>query len=231
MRINFFAGPGAGKSTTAAWLFSELKRRGYSIELISEYVKSWVYLNRMPKAFDQVYLFGKQMHFEDKVLSSGVQNIITDSPIFLSHIYAGMFSGIDGLSESLWKLAKLYDEAHPSVSIYLQRNDKEFRTEGRWGNLEGAKKVDEQVWDFISDYHSDAPERLLVSNWKPASSHLGFRGVFLRQEVICHTTPDIRKSRVSQTFLKTVTTRSSKNILTAATMVGVTAILARRSAI
>ncbi len=39
MRINLFAGPGAGKSTTATWLFSQLKIAGISIELTSEYVK------------------------------------------------------------------------------------------------------------------------------------------------------------------------------------------------
>ena len=36
MRINFLAGPGAGKSTTAAWIFSELKRKQASVELVTE---------------------------------------------------------------------------------------------------------------------------------------------------------------------------------------------------
>jgi len=40
MRINFLAGPGAGKSTTTAWIFSELKLRQVSVELVTEYVKS-----------------------------------------------------------------------------------------------------------------------------------------------------------------------------------------------
>ena len=39
MRINLLAGPGAGKSTMAAWLFSELKRRNISVEHVGEYVK------------------------------------------------------------------------------------------------------------------------------------------------------------------------------------------------
>ena len=57
MRISLFGGPGSGKSTTAARLFSELKERHYSVEHVSEYVKSWTYMNRKPKGFDQVYIF------------------------------------------------------------------------------------------------------------------------------------------------------------------------------
>jgi adenylate kinase family enzyme len=34
--INIFGGPGAGKSTTAAALFAEMKRRGMNVELATE---------------------------------------------------------------------------------------------------------------------------------------------------------------------------------------------------
>jgi len=37
--INLFAGPGAGKSTTAAGLFAEMKRANVDVELVTEYVK------------------------------------------------------------------------------------------------------------------------------------------------------------------------------------------------
>ena len=40
MRINFLGGPSSGKSTTAAWLFAQLKDRQASIELVTEYVKA-----------------------------------------------------------------------------------------------------------------------------------------------------------------------------------------------
>jgi len=37
--VDFFAGPGAGKSTTAADVFAKLKWRGVNAELIGEYAK------------------------------------------------------------------------------------------------------------------------------------------------------------------------------------------------
>ena len=84
MRINLLAGPGSGKSTTAAWLFSELKIRHISVELITEYVKSWATQKRQVTTFDQVYLFGKQMQYEYRFLNNGIKNVVTDSPLILS---------------------------------------------------------------------------------------------------------------------------------------------------
>ena len=71
--------------------FAELKDRHYSIELILEYIKSWVYFNRIPKGFDQFYIFSKQIQYESRCLDNGVKNIITDSPIFLSSFYANKY--------------------------------------------------------------------------------------------------------------------------------------------
>lgn len=61
MRINLYAGPGAGKSTTAAMQFAKLKIAGHSIELVSEYVKAWAIAKRQVVGFDQIYLMGKQL--------------------------------------------------------------------------------------------------------------------------------------------------------------------------
>ena len=41
--VNFFAGPGAGKSSMAAGLFAELKFRGVNCELATEYAKDKVW--------------------------------------------------------------------------------------------------------------------------------------------------------------------------------------------
>ena len=40
--INLFAGPGAGKSTTAAGLFHLMKIAGMNVELVTEFSRSWV---------------------------------------------------------------------------------------------------------------------------------------------------------------------------------------------
>lgn len=43
VNINLFAGPGTGKSTTAAGVFFEMKRSGMSVEYVTEYAKSLVF--------------------------------------------------------------------------------------------------------------------------------------------------------------------------------------------
>ena len=41
--VNIFGGPSAGKSTTSAGIFYELKRQGIRCELVTEYAKSKVW--------------------------------------------------------------------------------------------------------------------------------------------------------------------------------------------
>ena len=41
--INLFAGPGAGKSTGAAFIFSKLKMLGIDAELVTEFAKDKVW--------------------------------------------------------------------------------------------------------------------------------------------------------------------------------------------
>ena len=152
MRINLNAGPGAGKSTTAAWLFSELKGKHISVELVTEYVKSWATQKRNVNSFDQIYLFGKQMQYEFRFLNSGVKNIVTDSPLILSAVYADFYYPELNLGQPLLQLMKSYDAAHPSINIFLRRNDKKYIQEGRYQTYEQAKHVDELVQQYVTKH-------------------------------------------------------------------------------
>ena len=87
MRINLFGGAGCGKSVTAARIFVELKIKGHDIEYCTEYIKTWAYEKKVPKSFDQHYIFSKQMHAEDVLLSNGVKHIVTDSPLLMQLCY------------------------------------------------------------------------------------------------------------------------------------------------
>jgi ABC-type multidrug transport system ATPase subunit len=80
-RIGFLGGPGSGKSTTAAWLFAELKTQNKPVELCNEYVKAWTYLNRAVKEWDQVYCFAKQQQYEFRFLQAGKHVIHIDGTL------------------------------------------------------------------------------------------------------------------------------------------------------
>ena len=151
MRINLYGGPGSGKSTMAAWLFSQAKRHGFSVEHVGEYVKSWATANRKVHEFDQVYLFGKQTQYEYRWLNNGVKNIITDSPTLLGPIYTEHYFG-EELADPLYTLCELYDVAHPEINIFLERNDKPYDPNGRYQTEEQAKAVDMLIRDKLAEY-------------------------------------------------------------------------------
>jgi hypothetical protein len=84
--INLFAGPGAGKSTTCAGIFSLLKLHGIECEMVTEYAKDMVWEGRNFVFKNQLYILGKQYHRFLR-LKDKVDFIITDSPILLSAVY------------------------------------------------------------------------------------------------------------------------------------------------
>jgi len=142
MRINLYAGPGAGKSTLASWLFAELKIRGYSIELVSEYVKSWAIEKRTIHPFHQVYFMGRQLEYEYRFLTNGVKHIITDSPVFLAATYARYYnSHLFEVANQMESIISTYEKKHPAINILLKRGDY-FQQEGRYHNREQAEKID-----------------------------------------------------------------------------------------
>lgn len=84
--VNFFGGPGAAKSTTAAHVFAELKWMGINTELVTEYAKDKVWENSLEVLDNQLYVFGKQQHKIQRA-AKHVDVLITDSPILNSLVY------------------------------------------------------------------------------------------------------------------------------------------------
>lgn len=146
-RINILAGPGAGKSTLAARLFSELKSDGYDVEHITEYIKTWAYQKRKPQSFDQLYVFAKQLNSEDLALRE-VNHIITDSPLIVNVAYS-QFYGCNFAPELL-SIVNRFEQKYPSLNLFIERSV-EYVDKGRYQTPAEAIEFDTLLWNLVTN--------------------------------------------------------------------------------
>lgn len=134
--VNLFGGPGTGKSTGAAYIFSRLKLEGVDAELVTEYAKDKVW-EKNSKVFDcQMYLSGKQLWKIKRCLGE-VDVIVTDSPILQGCIY---LDENDPLRKALIK----EHFKMSSLNIMLHRV-KAYNPNGRNQTEEEAEEMDEKI--------------------------------------------------------------------------------------
>ena len=148
--INLFGGPGTGKSTIAALVFGELKKKGYEIELVTEYAKDKVWEESYKTLENQIYVFGKQLHRIWRVKNK-VNFIITDSPILLSIIYD---------KEKNDNLKRLVLDVHNNfnnINILIKR-DTIYNPNGRFQNEIEAKLIDKQIMNLLKNNSIDFHE-------------------------------------------------------------------------
>ena len=136
-RINIFAGPGCGKSVTSATIFAELKKKCYTIEYVSEYIKLWTYIPRVPKSFDSYYCQSKQLNREDTILRGETDLIVSDSPLMLASFYAWHHE-VPGLQPMI-DVANEIEKLYPSINIFLIREDQDYDEIGRYENRQCHK--------------------------------------------------------------------------------------------
>ncbi|HUS50339.1 MAG TPA: AAA family ATPase [Candidatus Paceibacterota bacterium] len=146
-RVNFFGGPCSSKSTTAAYTFSYLKSSGYQVEYVTEYIKFWTYIPRIPKSFDSLYCLAKQVHKEDTILRGETDLIVSDSPLMLQYFYAVHHNA--PVQIPMLEISKEMEDTYPSLNIFLKRKDRDYSSIGRYETLEQAKQVDEELMEVL----------------------------------------------------------------------------------
>lgn len=157
--VNAFGGPGAGK-TTAAWeICSELKKAGILAEYVSEYAKELVYEMNSPYKGEsdrakqllngtmdsQSVLFAEQKHRVDRLMGQ-VAVIVTDSPILLSAIYAN-----DATQEFTDNIVRQFCD-YTSFNFIVKRDDVSFEQEGRIHNMEQSKQKDNEIKSLLDNF-------------------------------------------------------------------------------
>ncbi len=84
--VNFFGGPGMGKTVAAADLFCKLKIAGIETNFVKEFAQECVIEGSSDALKDQVYVFGNTYH-KLRCAAEHSTVAVTDSPILLSIIY------------------------------------------------------------------------------------------------------------------------------------------------
>jgi adenylate kinase family enzyme len=141
--VCLFGGPGIGKSTVAASIFSKLKWMHIETEIAFEYAKDLVFEESFGKLDNQFYIFGKQIHRLKRVMGK-VDVIVTDSPLPLSIIY-------DYRKNSYFKKLVLDEyNAFNNINFMLKRHDS-YQTTGRMQSHEEAKIVDDRIINLLEE--------------------------------------------------------------------------------
>jgi hypothetical protein len=146
--INIIAGSGSGKSTTAAGLFYEMKKRGISCELVQEWVKKWAYEGRVIEQQDQLQILEEQYEAISSLYGK-VDYIITDSPYILATIYENFHFGTESTRQDALSMLQFDYDKGIDHQFYLLNRTKKFSTEGRYETEEQAIKIDVAVKEFL----------------------------------------------------------------------------------
>ena len=143
--INLFAGPGVGKSTTAAKVFAELKMRGVNCEMALEFAKDKVWEESFQTMDDQIYIFGKQFH---KIwrLKDKVDVIICDSPLPISIVYDRENS------KTFHKFIMEQFNKFQNKNYYIIRST-DYQESGRVQTKEEAEKIDKIVENVLNAFN------------------------------------------------------------------------------
>ena len=148
--INIAGGPGTGKTTVAAELFSKLKEKGYEVENVSEFAKELVWEGREQAFNDRLYMHGEQNH-RLMQMNGKLDFIITDSPLFLTSVYNNYYLSnkfpasynkmIDTVTNETFKL-------YNNKTYLLERNTS-YKVIGRRESQKIALDIDNALKQYL----------------------------------------------------------------------------------
>ncbi len=139
MIVNLYGGPGTGKSTTMATIFSLMKMRGASVEMAPEWVKIPIWAGETHILEDQLYIFAKQNHILRR-LDGKVDFVITDSPLLMSMVYCD--------EPHLNALVRHTVRNYRNIHVFLDRV-KPYYPAGRVQDEQKARALDREIREMM----------------------------------------------------------------------------------
>ena len=139
--INLLGGPGSGKSTCAADLFSRLKNRSISCELVTEFAKDLTWEQNQSALGCQFYVSGNQI-WRQKRIPKTIKYLVTDSPI----ITGAFYSRNPYLEKALIEEFNQFD----NMNVILNRV-KPFDQKGRSQNERQSIEIHDRIKKFMDE--------------------------------------------------------------------------------
>lgn len=145
--VNFFGGPGCGKSTTAAELFARMKKKNFSVELIHEAAKEFVWEEWSHIFGEQDYIFAHQHRLIRRLTRHNIDYAVVDSSILLSLFYMP-----DDFPQSFRPFVREVFDSYNNINIFLNRNPFiPYVQTGRNENREQAAELDRKIREYFDD--------------------------------------------------------------------------------
>lgn len=155
--INLFAGPGGGKSSIAAGLLHEIKKRHISCDAPYEFPKILAWDDNSEAIKDQLYVMANQHRGIAKSYGK-VDYIIVDSPILLSIVYKNYYSSdLNVYPSSLYgkefnDLILHINDFYDNINIFLERSDDvNHNNKERFHNINESKDLDIRIKNMLND--------------------------------------------------------------------------------
>lgn len=142
--VNLTGAPGAGKSTGAAKIFSDLKQMGINCELVAEFAKDKTWEHNIKALSCQEYVFGKQSYRLARCRDD-VDVIITDSPLPLGLIY----NTNPALDESFTKVVMNVFNTYDNINFFINRV-KPYNPKGRNQTAEESDKLSPTIKELYN---------------------------------------------------------------------------------
>lgn len=144
--VNFYGGPGSGKTTAAMELTVELKKLGIDVEYVPEYAKELVRRCKYDKLQDQCAVTHEQLERIHCLLGS-CDVIVTDSPILLGTVYAEGKNVPTNFEEELY----LEYSSMKNIDIFVMRSGK-YDPRGRMETELQARKIDRDIIELLTTF-------------------------------------------------------------------------------
>lgn len=143
--VNLTGAPGAGKSTGAAKIFSELKMLGINCELVGEFAKDKTWEHNITALNCQEYVFGKQSYRLARCRDE-VDVIVTDSPLPLTIIY----TKDEKIKEPLTQLVMAIYDSYDNINFFINRT-KPYNPKGRNQTAEESDALSLKIKELYYD--------------------------------------------------------------------------------